>query len=97
MVVNPKPDKYNLILSYGALTCKKCSALWNRDENSARNIYKIAYNAINKLERPYYMSRSNKNFSGANSVSQSGCLLEKSNKSAQPQFTRPETVKPCLI
>ena len=82
MVVNPKPDKYNLILSYGALTCKKCSALWNRDENSARNIYKIAYNAINKLERPYYMSRSNKNLSGATSVSQSGCLLEKSNKSA---------------
>lgn len=99
-VKNPKPSHsplYNSVLSHGVLICKKCSALWNRDENSARNIYKIAYNVINKLERPYYMSRSNKNFSGATSVSQSGCLLEKSNKSAQPQFTRPEMVKPCLI
>jgi hypothetical protein len=67
MVVNPKPDKYNLILSHGALTCKKCSVLWNRDENSARNIYKISYNAINKLERPEYLSRS-KNSSDTTSV-----------------------------
>jgi len=83
MVVNPKPDKYNLILSHGALTCKKCSVLWNRDENSARNIYKISYNAIDKLERqergqsplsycplrgrPEYLSRS-KNFSDTTSI-----------------------------
>ena len=29
--------------------------LWNRDENSARNIYKIAKNAICKKERPNYL------------------------------------------
>lgn len=46
-----------MILSHGALICKKCSALWNRDENSSRNIYKIAYNAINKKDRPKYLSR----------------------------------------
>ena len=47
--------------------CKTCSALWNRDENSARNIYKIADNAINKKERPEYLSRS-KVVSGTSSV-----------------------------
>ena len=31
---------------------------WNRDVNGATNIYKIAYNAINKKERPIYLSRS---------------------------------------
>jgi hypothetical protein len=55
---NPKPMKNDFILSHGALICKKCSALWNRDENSSRNIYKIAHNAINQKERPKYLSRS---------------------------------------
>jgi hypothetical protein len=49
---NPKPAKNNSILSHGLLLCKKDCGLWNRDENSARNIYKIANNAINKKERP---------------------------------------------
>jgi hypothetical protein len=55
---NPKPKQNNSILRWGVLVCKTCSALWNRDENSARNIYKIAYNAINGKERPSYLSRS---------------------------------------
>ena len=55
---NPKPAKNNSILSHGLLLCKKDCGLWNRDENSARNIYKIANNAINKKERPTYLSRS---------------------------------------
>ena len=38
----------------GLLLCKKNCGLWNRDENSARNIYKIANNAISKKERPTY-------------------------------------------
>ena len=50
---NPKPMKNNSILSHGVLMCKTCSALWNRDENSSRNICKIAYNAIHKNERTY--------------------------------------------
>ena len=40
------------------LFCKKDCGLWNRDKNSARNIYKIANNAISKKERPNYLSRS---------------------------------------
>ena len=40
--------------------CKTCNALWNRDENSSRNIYKIAYNVVNKKERPNYLCRSKK-------------------------------------
>lgn len=52
--------------------CKACSVLWNRDDNSARNIYKIAYNAINKKERPEYLSRS-KVISGTISVCKLQC------------------------
>jgi hypothetical protein len=47
-------------LKHGVLICKKCNALWNRDENSSRNIYKIAFNAINKKDRPTYLCRSKK-------------------------------------
>ena len=68
--------------------CKTCSALWNRDENSSRNIYKIAYYAIHENERPTYLSRS-KVVSGATSVDRLQCrsysLIEK--ETAQPQFT----------
>jgi len=42
------------------LTCKKCSGVWNRDVNSATNIYRLAKNAINGLERPKYLCREKK-------------------------------------
>ena len=65
-------------------------------ENSARNIYKIAKNAISKKERPNYLSRSKKVISGTSSVGKLQChLLEKSNKATQSKFTRLETVKLC--
>jgi transposase len=57
---NPKPYKSGNILVHGLLTCKKCSGVWNRDVNSATNIYRIAKNAINGLERPKYLCRNNK-------------------------------------
>jgi hypothetical protein len=57
---NPKPNKNDSILKHRVLICKKCNALWNRDENSSRNIYKIAYNAINKKERTSYLCRQKK-------------------------------------
>ena len=90
---NPKPMKNNSILSHGVLMCKTCSALWNRDENSSRNIYKIAYNAIHQKERPIYLDRS-KVISGTTSVDRLQCHSS-SEESAQPQFTRSETGKPC--
>ena len=65
--------------------CKTCSALWNRDENSSRNIYKIAYNAIHQNERPTYLSRS-KVISGATSVDKLQCRSS-NEEPAQPQFT----------
>jgi len=85
---NPKPMKNNSILSHGVLMCKTCSALWNRDENSSRNIYKIAYNAIHQNERPTYLSRS-KVVSGATSVGKLQChsFSGKERETAQPQFT----------
>ena len=57
---NPKPYKSGNILVHGLLTCKKCSGLWNRDVNGATNIYRIAKNAINGLERPKYLCREKK-------------------------------------
>ena len=69
---NPKPAKNNSILSHGLLLCKKDCGLWNRDENSSRNIYKIANDAINKKERPTYLSRS-KVISGTSSVGKLQC------------------------
>ena len=55
-----KPYKSGNILVHGLLTCKKCSGVWNRDVNSATNIYRIAKNAINGLERPKYLCREKK-------------------------------------
>ena len=34
--------------------------VWNRDVNGATNIYRIAKNAINGLERPKYLCREKK-------------------------------------
>jgi hypothetical protein len=56
-MTNPKPNKENEILVHGLLRCKNCSGTWNRDRNGASNIYKIAYNAINQIERPSYLCR----------------------------------------
>ncbi len=57
---NPKPYKSGNILVHGALRCKNCDAIWNRDVNSATNIYRIAKNAINGNERPNYLCREKK-------------------------------------
>ena len=67
---------------HGLIACKKCSNVWNRDCNGAKNIHKITYNAINGKERPSYLCR---NISG---------VLHDTSKS---KFTRPETVKPLSI
>jgi hypothetical protein len=90
---NPKPAKTNSILSHGLLLCKKDCGLWKRDENSARNIYKIANNAINKKERPNYLSRS-KVIGGTSSVGKLQCHST-SVEATQSKFTRLETVKLC--
>ena len=68
---NPRPWKKNEIISRHGLTmCKTCKALWNRDENSSCNIYKIAQLAIQQQERPEYLSReTKKQLSGVTSTS----------------------------
>jgi len=57
---NPKPYKSGNVLVHGALRCKNCEAVWNRDVNGATNICRIAKNAINGLERPKYLCREKK-------------------------------------
>ena len=58
---NPKPFRTNLRLVNGLLSCKNCANVnalrQNRDTNGAKNIYKIAYNSIHNLDRPYYLCR----------------------------------------
>lgn len=56
-----KNKKDELRLKHGLLRCKNGCGLWNRDRNGSSNIYKIAYNAINKLERPSYLCREKSN------------------------------------
>ena len=58
---NPKSYKSGNILVHGALRCKNCAVIWNRDVNGATNICRIAKNAINGLERPKYLCREKKN------------------------------------
>jgi len=58
---NPKPYKSGNILVHGLIKCKTCLGVWNRDVNGSTNIYKIAKNAINGLERPKYLCREKKN------------------------------------
>ena len=57
---NPKPYKSGNILVHGLISCKNCSNVWNRDVNGATNIYRIANNAINGIERPKYLCREKK-------------------------------------
>lgn len=57
---NPKPYNSGNILVHGLISCKNCSNVWNRDVNGATNIYRIAKNAINGLERPKYLCREKK-------------------------------------
>jgi len=57
---NPKPYKSGNILVHGLIKCKICLNVWNRDVNGATNIYRIAKNAINGIERPTYLCREKK-------------------------------------
>jgi hypothetical protein len=54
-----KYDEMRLI--HGLLRCKSGCGLWNRDRNGSSNIYKIANNAINNIERPGYLCRETSN------------------------------------
>jgi hypothetical protein len=59
--VRKHPNKDELRLIHGLLRCQSGCGLWNRDRNGASNIYKIAYQAIHKLERPTYLCRETSN------------------------------------
>lgn len=57
MVENPKPYRNNQQMCWGLLRCKSCNGFWNRDCNGAKNIYKIAENAVKQISRPCYLCR----------------------------------------
>ena len=52
---NPKFWKEGNALVHGAVRCKNCKAVWNRDVNAATNIYRIVKKAIHRLSRPDYL------------------------------------------
>lgn len=54
---DPKAYKKCNIIVHGALICKKCNAVWNRDVNGTTNIFRIVKNIIDKKERPKYLCR----------------------------------------
>jgi hypothetical protein len=58
---HPNKQKDEIRLIHGLLRCKSGCGLWNRDRNGSSNIYRIANNAINKLERPSYLCRETSN------------------------------------
>ena len=57
---NPKFWKEGMFLVHGAVSCKNCEAVWNRDVNAATNIFRIEKCAIEGLERPKYLCRTKK-------------------------------------
>ena len=79
---NPKPYRSGNVLVHGLICCKNGCGYWNRDVNGATNIYKIAYNAINKKERPNYLSRSKNTSTGLD-------------EPVKQKFTCLEIGKPC--
>jgi len=65
---NKKKNKDELRLIHGLLHCKNGCGSWNRDRNGSSNIYKIAKNAINNIDRPSYLCREKSNQSTSTSA-----------------------------
>jgi len=76
---NKKKNKDELRLIHGLLRCKSGCGSWNRDRNGSSNIYKIAKNAINNIERPTYLCREIKSNQSASTsaYNQTLCGYEK--------------------
>jgi len=76
---NKKKNKDELRLIHGLLRCKSGCGSWNRDRNGSSNIYKIAKNAINNIERPSYLCREIKSNQSASpsAYNQTLCGYEK--------------------
>ena len=76
---NKKKNKDELRLIHGLLRCKSGCGSWNRDRNGSSNIYKIAKNAINNIERPSYLCREIKSNQSASTsaYNQTLCGYEK--------------------
>ena len=83
---NPKPMRSNIITVHGVLKCETCGALWNRDDNAARNIYRIAFNATHGGNRPEYLSRK-KIITGASPAGDVHSPSVKRRRITDPSFT----------
>ena len=55
------PNRRSHVLCHGLVQCTICKVKWNRDMNSACNIWKIARDIIDGQPRPMYLARVVKN------------------------------------
>ena len=74
---NKKKNKDELRLIHGLLHCKNGCGSWNRDRNGSSNIYKIAKNAINNIDRPSYLCRASNQSTSTSAYNQTLCGYEK--------------------
>ena len=95
---NPKPYKDNIIPVHGLLKCKTCKTMWNRDVNSATNIYRIAKNAILQKSRPKYLCRDKKEDNDKNDNKKIKCTKEKVkvNKSTKNKKSDGDKISWCM-
>ena len=45
------------VICHGLVKCNTCHRLWNRDENGACNIFRIANAIVYEEDRPEYLKR----------------------------------------
>ena len=57
--------------------CKSGCWSWNRDRNGSSNIYKIARNVINNIDRPSYLCRASNQSTSTSAYKQTLCGYEK--------------------
>lgn len=57
--VNPRRGQCDIVMRHGLVMCNTCARYWNRDENSASNIYILAKAIIEGRDRPVYLRRGN--------------------------------------
>lgn len=61
-VKSPRPWRNGeMIMCHGLVKCKTCNTMFNRDMNSSENIKEVVRHALNKMDRPKYLTRVSSN------------------------------------
>ena len=57
----PTPHGHVRARVYGILACQGCRKLWGRDTNAGRNMFECTYRALERLQRPFWLTTSAEN------------------------------------